>query len=163
MDRAQQHIEDDVVRPRSIRRRFASLASRYDTFLDELSALPTGFVHGEFFAANVLVEITAGLRRVRPVDWELAGVGPMLMDLAALTAGSWTEGERADLAASYQRAAAHEPRTAKSHDRFMRALDCCRLQLAVQRLGWARQWTPPATHRQDWLGEALSIAERLGI
>ena len=163
MERAQQHLEADVVRPRSIRRRFASLASRYDAFLDELAALPSGFVHGEFFAANVLVEISAGLRRVRPVDWELAGMGPMLMDLAALTAGSWTEDERAELAASYQRAAAPEPRMSTPHNGFMRALDCCRLQLAVQRLGWARQWTPPATHRQDWLGEALSVADRLGL
>jgi hypothetical protein len=45
----------------------------------------------------------------------------------------------------------------------MRALDCCRLQLAVQLLGWARQWTPPATHTQDWLGETFYVADRLGL
>ena len=163
MERAQQHLEADTARPRSIRRRFASLASKYERFLDELTALPTGFVHGEFFASNVLVEITAGGRRVRPVDWELSGIGPMLMDLAALTAGSWTDDEREDLATSYHRVARAEPWTSLSHDDFMRALDCCRLQLAVQRCGWARQWTPPATHRQDWLGEALHTAGRLGF
>jgi hypothetical protein len=163
MDRAQQHLEADLTRPRAVRRRFASLASRYDLFLDELAALPSGFMHGEFFAANVLVETTAGRRCVRPVDWELAGIGPLLMDLAALTAGSWTEDERADLAASYRRAASEQPKALKSDGGFMRALDCCRLQLAVQRLGWARQWTPPATHRQDWLGEALHAADRLGL
>lgn len=163
MERAQQHLEADVVRPRSVRRRFASLGSRYDVFLDELAALPTGFMHGEFFAANVLVETTAGRRCVRPVDWELAGIGPMLMDLAALTAGSWTEEQRADLAASYHRGAGHDARTWRAYGGFMRALDCCRLQLAVQRLGWAKEWTPPATHRQDWLGEALRAADRLGL
>jgi hypothetical protein len=163
MDRAQQHLEADVTRPRTIRRRFASLGLRYDAFLDELAALPSGFMHGEFFAANVLVEITPGRRYVRPVDWELAGMGPMLMDLAALTAGSWTEDQRAALAASYRRAAGPIVPASTSDDGFMRALDCCRLQLAVQRLGWARQWTPPATHRQDWLGEALHAADRLGL
>ena len=85
------------------------------------------------------------------------------MDLAALTAGRWTETERAQLAASYRGVASAEPRTSLSHDGFMRALDCCRLQLAIQRFGWARQWTPPATHRQDWLGEALRAADRLGF
>ena len=73
-------------------------------------------------------------------------MGPMLMDLAALTAGRWTEDERAELATSYRTVASEEPGTSLSHDDFMRALDCCRLQLAVQRFGWARQWTPPATH-----------------
>jgi len=163
MDRAQQHLEADVSRPRSVRRRFASLGSRYDVFLDELTALPMGFMHGEFFASNVLVETTAARRCIRPVDWELAGLGPMLMDLAALTAGSWTEDQRADLAASYERAAGHETRTWRAHGGFTRALDCCRLQLAIQRLGWAKEWTPPATHRQDWLGEALHAADRLGL
>ena len=59
----------------------------------------------------------------------------MLMDLAALTAGRWTEDERAELAASYRTVASEEPGTSLSHGDFMRALDCCRLQLAVQRLG----------------------------
>jgi Ser/Thr protein kinase RdoA (MazF antagonist) len=164
MERAQQHLEADAAQPRSVRRRFASLASHYEAFLDELAALPSGFVHGEFFASNVLVETTAGRRRVRvrPVDWELAGMGPRLMDLAALTAG-WAEDARAELAASYRGVASDEAAASLSHDGFMRALDCCRLQLAVQRFGWARQWTPPATHRQDWLGEVLHAADRLGF
>jgi aminoglycoside phosphotransferase (APT) family kinase protein len=165
MERAQRHLGADVAQPRSVRRRFASLASKYERFLEELAALPSGFVHGEFFASNVLVETATRRRRVRvrPVDWELAGMGPMLMDLAALTAGSWTEDERAELAASYHRVASGRPETSLSHDAFMRALNCCRLQLAIQRLGWARQWTPPATHRHDWLGEALHAADRLGL
>ena len=137
--------------------------SQYEGVLDDMAALPAGFVHGEFFASNVLVEIAAGQVRVRPIDWEVAGMGPMLMDLAALTAGRWTEGERADLASGYHAAFNEAGGTSPSHDGFMRALDCCRLQLAVQRLGWAREWTPPATHAQDWLGEALQAADRLGL
>ena len=163
MERAQRYLEADAAQPRSVRLRFASLASQYEGVLDEIAALPSGFVHGEFFASNVLVETAAGQVRVRPVDWEVAGIGPMLMDLAALTAGRWTEDERAELAISYRTVASEERGTSLSHDDFMRALDCCRLQLAVQRFGWARQWTPPATHTQDWLGEALHAADRLGL
>ena len=163
MERAQWYLHADETQPRPARLRFASLLSDYERVLDEIAALPAGFVHGEFFASNVLVETTPGEVRVRPVDWEVAGVGPMLMDLAALSAGRWTEGERAQLAIGYRVAAFEEGGTSQPFDDFMRGLDCCRLQLAVQRLGWARQWTPPARHKQDWLGEALHAAARLGL
>jgi aminoglycoside phosphotransferase (APT) family kinase protein len=159
IDRAQRNLDVESAQPWPRRLRFASLMALYESVLDEISALPVGFVHGEFFASNVLVETASGQVRVRPVDWEVAGMGPMLMDLAALTAGRWTETERAELASSYR----SESGMALSHGDFTRALDCCRLQLAVQRLGWATQWTPPATHQQDWLGEALAAADRLGL
>ena len=162
MERARQNLEADASHPRPVRRRFASLALQYERVLDEIHAQPAGFVHGEFFASNVLVQTDAGRQRIRPVDWEGAGIGPTLMDLAALTAG-WTEVRRAELAASYRTAITDEQGISVPHDDFMRALDCCRLQLAVQRVGWARGWTPPASHRQDWLGQALDAAERLGF
>ena len=111
----------------------------------------------------MLGETVAGQARIRPVDWEVAVMGPMLMDLAALTSGSWTEDQRAELAISYRTVVSGERESRQSRDGFMRALDCCRLQLAAQLLGWARRWTPPATHTQDWLGEALRAADRLGL
>lgn len=163
MERAQRHLEADAAQPRSRRLHFASLAARYEGVLDEIAALPRGFVHGEFFASNVLVETVADHACIRPIDWEVAGMGPMLMDLAALTAGRWTDDQRADLTTSYRTAVSRESEIFQRHDDFMRALDCCRLQLAVRLLGWARQWTPPATHTQDWLGDALHAADRLGL
>ena len=163
MARAQQHVAADASQPRSRRQRFASLAWRYEAVLDEIAAQPAGFVHGEFFASNVLVETASGRVRVRPVDWEVAGLGPMLMDLAALTAGRWTEDQRAELANVYRAVASDDRQPSPSRDDFMRALDRCRLQLAVQRLGWAQSWTPPATQAQDWLGDALHAADRLGL
>ena len=163
MERAQWFLDADATQPRSARLRFASLLWEYESVLDEIAALPAGFVHGEFFASNVMVETAAGQVRVRPVDWEVAGMGPMLMDLAALTAGHWTEDERAELAIDYRAVANGQGAMSLSHEDFMRALDCCRLQLAVQRLGWARQWTPPKAHTHDWLGEALQAAGRLGL
>jgi len=100
---------------------------------------------------------------VRPLDWELAGVGPLLMDLAALTAGTWTTGQRTALAMSYHAALDPQSEIWLPPDAFLRALDCCRVQLAVQRIGWAEQWTPPAAHAQDWLGAALHAAARLSV
>jgi len=162
MERAQENLDADTSQPRLVRRRFASLALRYERVLDELETQPSGFVHGEFFASNVLVQTESGRPCVHPVDWEVAGIGPMLMDLAAFTAG-WAEERRVELADSYRTAISDEQGTSVPCDEFMRALDCCRLQLAIQRVGWARQWTPPANHRQDWLNQAFDVADRLGF
>lgn len=163
MARALRHVDADTAQPRPRRDGFLALAAAYESVLDEIAAQPAGVVHGEFFASNVLVEIATGQVRVRPIDWEVAGVGPPLMDLAALIAGRWTESQRAELAGAYRCVAAAEHQSSLSLEQFTRALDCCRLQLAVQRLGWARRWTPPAEHAQDWLGDALQTADRLGL
>lgn len=70
------------------------LAERYDRVVESLLALPVTFIHGEFYASNVLVQETADGWRVCPIDWEMAAVGPGLLDLAALIAGTWTEEEK---------------------------------------------------------------------
>jgi hypothetical protein len=43
------------------------------------------------------------------------------------------------------------------------ALCWCRLALAVQWLGWSPGWSPPRAHAQDWRGEALTMAQSLGL
>ena len=48
-------------------------------------------------------------------------------------------------------------------ERFLSSLDYCRLHLAVQWLGWSPSWTPPPEHAQDWLNEALDLAEKLEL
>lgn len=163
IDRARAHLVHDTLDDRSRRIRFAWLASRYEAVVEEIAALPTGFVHGEFFASNVLVETAGGNLRVRPLDWERAGIGPALLDLAALTAGTWTDDERTELAVRYH--AELDPASERwlPRDVFTRGLDCCRMGIAMQHIGWAKRWTPPATHAQDWFGEALHAAERIGL
>jgi thiamine kinase-like enzyme len=140
------------------------LSRNYDRVVQHLTALPTTFIHGEFYASNVLVQEIAGEElRVCPVDWEMAAVGPGLIDLAALTSGGWTAEEKTALALTYH--AALRPRDERSPEpeAFLVALDYCRLHLAVQWLGWASGWSPPPEHAQDWLGEALGLAGKLGL
>lgn len=126
----------------------------YDAAVDRLSALPTTLVHGDFYASNVLVAGT----RVCPVDWELAGIGPGVLDLAALSLGL-PEGEVERLAEAYRLALSVPP------DEGSLALDlaCARLQLAVQWLGWSPEWTPPPEHARDWRAELPALAERAGL
>lgn len=145
---------------REARAGLARLARGYERVIERLLALPATFLHGEFYASNVLVQETAAGLRVCPVDWEMAAVGPRLMDLAALTAGGWTENERNDLALVY-----HSEWGAEFPDSaaFLSALDHCRLHLAVQWLGWARDWSAPPLQRQDWLAEAMRLADRINL
>ena len=63
--------------PGRARRTIEWLAERYEPVVERLAALPVTFIHGEFYASNVLV--ASGQRdRVCPIDWELAAIGPGL-------------------------------------------------------------------------------------
>lgn len=139
------------------------LAERYDRVVGWTLELPSTFIHGEFYPSNILVQQGPGASRVQAVDWEMAAVGPALIDLAALSSGSWAEAERADLALAYYGALPREASWRPAPEVFWTALDCCRLHLAIQWLGWSPSWSPPVEHAHDWLGEALGIAERLEL
>jgi hypothetical protein len=142
------------------------LAVRYDVVSEQLLSLPQTLLHGECFASNVLVapggELHAG--RIHPVDWELAAVGPGVMDLAALTAGKWSDAERERFADAYwvksrELTGAELPPAGQLH----RALAVARLHLAVQMVGWSQQWTPPPQHAHDWLAEVERLANQLEL
>jgi hypothetical protein len=136
------------------------LTDRYEPVVERLAALPPTFIHGEFYASNVLVGSVDAATRVCPIDWELAAVGPGLLDLAALSTGKWGGAERESIALAYADALSDPPR---SREEFLEAVDLCRLHIAVQWLGWAGDWRPPRAHRYDWLSEATRLAEELGL
>jgi thiamine kinase-like enzyme len=123
----------------------SSVLGDYERIVDLLSELPTTFIHGEFYASNVLL---AG-NRIAAVDWEMAGIGPGVLDLAALSTG-WADEQRATIIDAYG--------TVPSG-----AIDAARLHLALQWLGWSKDWTPPPEHAHDWLTEATLVAARLGL
>src|SRR5262245_18931189 len=160
MRRAQEMMARSADRQsQSSRRVFARLAENYEQVVGRLAALPVTFIHGEFYASNVLIGRTASGLRVCPIDWEMAGAGAGLLDLAALIAGRWTDSERLALAHAYHGALAEAGEPALPQEElFLKAIDDCRLHLAVQWLGWSQEWVPPPEHAQDWLGEALALA-----
>jgi hypothetical protein len=128
--------------------------------LERLATTPTTFLHGELYASNILVAEEATRRRVCPVDWEMAGLGPGLLDVAALSSG-WDDANRRAIAAAYWAALQHDPGWPPEEDEFMTLLDSASLCVAVQWLGWSPGWSPPPEHDRDWLGEAVLLAERL--
>lgn len=135
------------------------VAAGWEQVVGRLRAWPRALVHGDFYASNVLVG--PGLR-VRPVDWELAGTGPGVLDLAALTAGGWTAGERRRMALAYH--AAWGPAAARLPvPALLDVLEHARLVVAVGWLGRPAGWAPPPEHEQDWRATALDAAQRLGL
>lgn len=139
------------------------IMARYDVVVERLATLPQTLVHGEFFASNVLIQQLPDRVRVCPVDWEMAGIGPGLIDLAALVSGDWSEQQRSDLARAYYDLLPPDAGPWDCVDGFQLSLDACRVHTAMQWLGWAQDWTPPPENTHDWLGTLVELAERLNL
>jgi hypothetical protein len=156
IDRALMHTWFDRARDFAARRGaeapIAALKALEPFWAEVVAALtswPSTLVHGEFYASNVIVDTTLTPLRVCPVDWEMAGIGAGLIDLAALTAGGWSHDQRAHFVDAYV-AAAERHGSAWPRAVFDRALTCANAYMAVQWLGWSDDWTPPGDQRQDW-------------
>jgi len=134
-----------------------------ERLLDALAEIPSTVIHGDFYASNVLIAQRTDAERVCPVDWEMVGIGPALMDLAALVSGAWDADEREAIALSYCGALSPQLGWPPNPTAFLAALDACRLQVCAQWLGWSDDWDPPAEHAHDWRSEALMLAERVAL
>ena len=137
------------------------LGCNYGRAIERLIRLPSTLIHGEFYASNILVQETREGCRIRPVDWEMAAVGPGLIDLAALSSGAWAEHERTTMAAAYHDALLSQGWPSFPFEDLLLALDDCRLHLAIRWLGWAPDWSPPPENAHDWLGEAIALGEKM--
>lgn len=134
--------------------------SRAAQLLDEL---PATLIHGELYPSNVLVgsleseawvEGFANSVDVWPIDWELAGIGSALLDVAALTSG-WPCAHPTKVA--MQRAYFEAAESTSSWQDWSVTLRAAELCICVQWLGWP-QWEAPPNQRHDWLGEAIDLA-----
>lgn len=133
------------------------IGERYASVAERLARLPSTFIHGEFYPSNILIRDDTGA--VCPVDWEMAAIGPGVIDLAALTTG-WPPADVLTLTRTYQDVS-RGASGGESIDELTELLDWCRLHLAVQWLGWSRNWTAPTEHRHDWFGDVRVLARRL--
>ncbi|HMB93642.1 MAG TPA: aminoglycoside phosphotransferase family protein [Rhodothermales bacterium] len=142
---------------------FKRVINRYGRVVQRLTVLPQGFIHGEFYPSNVLVQQHEDGVRICPVDWEMAAIAPPLMDLSALISGSWTRDEQVAIATAYQQVIVTEQGMALALDELMTGIDACQLFQAVQWLGWSLRWDPPPGHATNWLQQATTAAERLDL
>ena len=153
----------DKTRPNGLEQRFKRIAGQYEQVAKRLLSLPRTFIHGEFYPSNIILRGKGRDKRVCPIDWEVAAIGPGLIDLAALTSGTWTSDQRKRLVTAYRDGLEPFQGWPPPVDELLELVDYCQLHLAVQWLGWAGDWSPPETHSQDWLREALRLADRLGF
>jgi hypothetical protein len=135
---------------------------RYDEAIAPLAALPRTFVHGELYPSNVLVVRDEQPLRVCPVDWEMAAIGSGLIDVAALV-GGWDPPEQGSLVAAYLSGLPEGDAASPPSETLSADLARCRLHLALQWLGWSPDWRPPPEHAHDWIGEALTLVQELGL
>ena len=144
--------------PGAARAAIRPVFAAHAALVDWLVSLPLTFIHGEFFPSNVIVSGEGAAARVAVIDWETAGMGTGLLDLAALVEG-WPQPERLALVRAYR----EEVGDHGNEERFLADLDACRLHLCIRWLGWARDWRPPAEHERDWVGLALELARGLDV
>jgi hypothetical protein len=140
----------------SSRARLDWVTRHHSAAVDALLELPTTVIHGELYPSNILVATDGEARRICPVDWEMAAIGPALIDLAAIATG-WSERERARLVEAYAGASVEHDRV----DEVASGLALCRLHLCLRSLGWSEGWCPPPEHARDWLDEAVAITDQL--
>jgi aminoglycoside phosphotransferase (APT) family kinase protein len=140
-------------RPARERAALARLSRSWQPLVERLSSIPKTILHGDFYPSNVLVDGP----RVCPVDWELAAIGPGVVDLAALVSG-FEAAERLSLVCAYHDAAGAR-RWWGGSEELGAAVDDARLYLCLQWLGWAPGWKPPTEHARNWLAEAIELEE----
>jgi hypothetical protein len=148
---------------RGLWRRFRRLTDTYDRVITRLLELPRTLIHGEFYPSNVLVRRMKRKRQICPIDWELAAIGPGLIDLAALTSGDWSLECKKALVAAYREALEPVNGWPPPLPELLEAVDYCQLHLCIQWLGWAAEWSPPKPHARNWLQETLRLGDALAL
>jgi Ser/Thr protein kinase RdoA (MazF antagonist) len=143
-------------------RRLSEMSLLLPQMAEALAAFPATLIHGEFYPSNVLIDLDSDCPRVCAVDWEMAGWGTGLLDLASLVVGRWSDEQQFALAKAYWEAANAEGE-AYEQAAFFRALRFCRLYVSLRWLGWSDEWQPPAEHSYDWLFEALKCGDTLKL
>lgn len=140
----------------------AELASRLQrtvddlgTAVDLLAAQPPTLVHNDLAPKNVIAETSVSLDRTCIVDWEMAGVGCGLIDLAHLTYGlPPREAERMfDLYGEELTGTGFVP----SDEEGLRLLASCRLHGTLYRLAHAEVWRLPLGRVGEWIDDSEEL------
>ncbi len=138
------------------------LANRLQRTVDDLGAAvdllaeqPPTLVHNDLAPKNVIADTSASPNRTCIVDWEMAGVGCGLMDLAHLTHGLPPRAaERMlDLYGEELTGTGLMP----SHEEGTRLLASCRLHGALYRLAHAEAWRLPPERVEEWIADSEEL------
>jgi len=123
--------------------------------VDLLAEQPPTLVHNDLAPKNVIADTSTGPGRTCIVDWEMAGVGCGLMDLAHLTYGlPPREAERMlDLYGEELSGTGLLP----AGDERRRLLASCQLHGALYRLAHAEVWRLPLERVGEWIADSEEL------
>jgi Ser/Thr protein kinase RdoA (MazF antagonist) len=117
-------------------------------------------VHNDLSPKNVLIDRSCDPPRVAVIDWEQAGVGCGLLDLAHLTYGL-DERDLRRMCDAYRAAWPDRPRLPEGEAQFDAVLASCQFQKALYRLARWKAWRVPPARVRQWVGEAERHSARV--
>ena len=122
----------------ALRRRVQRALHNHDAVAELLAAQPPTLVHNDLAPKNVVVDVSNDPPRICFVDWEMAGAGCGLLDLAHLLHG-FAGAERAAVSSAYwSELARARPAVAVAYGE--RVLAACEFQNAIFRLAHIAAW-----------------------
>lgn len=136
-------------------RRLETLLDGYHQVIEVMVGQPRTLVHGSFRPQNILVSAAGnGTMRVCPVDWELAGLGSPLYDLAFLAEGF--AGPKLDRLLAAYLGETDNSESVPGPD-MLHAIDCFRLHKIVKSLSDSVMlgFRPPIVAKLLEMGAAL--------
>ena len=140
--------------------RLGALLDGYGRLIEMMVDQPETLVHGSFRPQNIIVSKVGNAPvRICPVDWELAGLGSPLYDLAFLAEGF--HGPDLDrLFAAYFRGRGHPERVSRQELEF--TVDCFRLHKVVKSVGDSQILAFRPATIEKLLTMGTELRERLG-
>ena len=155
---AERALEVVSVQSQRLTGRVRAIIDDYERVVSVLAAQPVTLVHNDLGPKNVMADRSQRRASIAFVDWEMAGVGCGLFDLATLKYGLSTEHDARMLAAYFARA--EQVGLVYGGDRW-RALAACDVHRTMLRLWRNQVWQLPDDSIEEWVAEAEREMERL--
>lgn len=125
-----------------------------------LAVQPPTLVHNDLSPKNVLADRSARPARICFVDWEMAGIGCGLLDLAHLKYGLQPP-EEAELCASYYEAVRGADVLPGKEKELMAVLAACEIHETNVRLWCSARWSLPEDRLEEWISDTEAALGRI--
>jgi aminoglycoside phosphotransferase (APT) family kinase protein len=122
-----------------LQRRLEEALSGYEAMIEKFCSDEPTLVHGSYRHKNILVETSSTTQRICPADWEWAGIGPRLHDLAFIADG-YDRYWLGKMCESYAGAATACGLAAIRTDEMLEQIEGLRLHKALRSLARSAEW-----------------------
>jgi hypothetical protein len=136
-------------------RRLERVVADHREIAELLASQPLTLVHNDLAPKNAIADVSSSPARICFVDWEMAGVGCGILDLAHLMHGL-SPGDEERLRSAYCSELGGAG-LLPSGRRLRRLLDACALHNAVYRVAHAQQWGIQPRTVAGWVDEIADL------